>query len=275
MSQVLALASAVFFGLGDFAGGYITRRVSVWRVTLWSQVIGSALLVPGLLIVGWERVTPADLAWGVAAGLSGLIGLVVFYSTLAKGSISIVAPITGATGAAIPVLFDLGTGGSLTSLQIAGIVLALFAIVLVGADRSSSSVSAQQIWWAVGAGVAFALFFITLGQTSEESGLWPLVTARGASIPLAFAIALASGVAAPPRGRDLRIIGGLGSLDMAANITIAWSLQRGSLAVNSVLSSLYPAVTALLAVFVLHERPRPWQWTGIGAATLAVIMLAL
>ena len=275
MSQLLALASAVLFGLGDFAGGYVTRRVNAWTVTLWSQILGLGVLAIGLVIVPWEAVTTADLVWGGLAGLFGLIGLVVFYSTLAEGPIAIVAPITGAAGASIPVIVDIVSGNSLTRAQTAGIALAIVSIVLVSSGRTTGSLPRRQIAKAILAGAGFAAFFIALSRTSEASGLWPLVASRAVSISVAAAVAVAYRAIRPPRGRDLGLIATVGNLDMAANVAIALSLQRGSLAVNTVLSSLYPAVTAAMAVLVLHERPQPHQRIGIATALTAVLLLAV
>ena len=275
MSQALALISAVLFGVADFAGGFATRRLPVWKVIPWSQLIGLVLLFVGLLVVPTEEVTRDDLLWGAVGGLAGLAGLALLYSTLAAGTMSVVAPISGATAAAIPVLFDLARGESLEPIQFLGVALGLAAILLVGLDHGARHVDARLLLQAMAAGAGFALFFIALGFTSEESGLWPLVAARSVTIPVAFLIAFVLGVAAPPRGRDLRLVAGAGTLDMGANVAIALSLQRGPVGVNSVLSSLYPAVTALVAVLVLRERPSGQQLAGVVCAVGAVLALAV
>lgn len=275
MSQLLALASALFFGIGDFVGGYVTRTVNVWRVTFWSQLIGVPVLVAGVALVEASTVTLADLTWGALAGLFGLGGLVIFYSTLARGAVAIVAPITGATGAALPVAFGVFWGESLSPAQLAGVLLAVAAIVLLSAHEGPDRVTTPQVLRAMAAGIGFALFFVLLSRTSADSGLWPLFAARAVTLPAAGLVALALRQARPPRGSDLRLVAVVGVFDMAANVTIALALQRGGLAVNAVLSSLYPAVTALLAIVLLSERPQARQWVGLVAATLAVAGLAI
>lgn len=275
MSQLLALVSAVLFGVADFTGGFVTRRLPVWKVIFWSQLLGLPLLVVGLLVVPAEEVTALDLGLGAIGGVAGLIGLAILYSTLAAGTMSVVAPISGAVAAAIPVVFDLSRGEELSPLQIFGIVLALAAVLLVGLDHSARHLDAQLLLQAAAAGAAFAVFFIALGFTDEASGLWPLVAARAATVPIAFAVALALGVAARPRDDDLKLVGIAGTLDMGANIAIALALQRGPIGISSVLSSLYPAVTAVVAVVVLKERPSTQQLVGIGFALAAVLALAL
>jgi drug/metabolite transporter (DMT)-like permease len=275
MTQLLALASAVLYGVADFAAGYASRVMPVWRVASWSQLLGLPTLALGLLIVPAEEVTGTDLVFGALGGIAGLAGLVILYATLAAGTMSVVAPITGAAAATIPVLFDLLSGVRLTRMEWLGVVLAIGAVLLVGFDRESRHISPKLLMQALGAGLAFALFFIALGQTSPESGLWPLVAARSVSIPIAFGVACAARVAAPPTDRNLRWVAGIGTTDMAANVTITLALQRGPIGISSVLSSLYPAVTALAAVIVLHERPTPRQGVGIALALAAVLALAL
>lgn len=274
MSQILALASAVFYGLGDFLGGISTRRSSVWTVTAWSQTLGLGVLVVGLIVVPAEAVTTADILWGALAGVIGLAGLAALYSTLASGSMTIVAPIAGATTAVIPVIVDLSRGAEMSTRHWIGIGLALGAVLLIGINPASRGTDVRMVGRAVLAGAAFGIFFIAFAQTSEASGLWPLVGARGTTIPIAFAIAGFKRVAAPPKGRDLGILAVLGNLDMAANVAIALALQRGPLGISAVLSSLYPAFTALTAVIVLHERPRPGQTVGIVLAMGAIVALA-
>jgi drug/metabolite transporter (DMT)-like permease len=275
MSQLLALLSAVLFGVADFTGGLVTRRLPVWKVIPWSQLLGLPLLVVGLLVVPAEEITALDLALGAVGGIAGLAGLAILYSTLAAGTMSVVAPISGAVAAAIPVIFDLSRGEELSPLQIFGIVLALAAVLLVGLDHSARHLDGRLLLQAAAAGAAFAVFFIALGFTDEASGLWPLVAARTATVPIAFAVALALGVAARPRDDDLRLVAVAGTLDMGANVAIALALQRGPIGVSSVLSSLYPAVTAVVAVVVLNERPSTQQLVGIGFALAAVLALAL
>ncbi len=275
MSQILALTSAVFYGFGDFLGGIATRRSSVWTVTAWSQTFGLGVLAIGLFVVPADVVTTADILWGALAGVIGLVGLAMLYSTLASGSMTIVAPIAGATTAVIPVVVDLSQGAELSARHWFGIGLALGAVLLIGIDPAGKSTDIRTIGRAILAGTAFGIFFIALAQTSEASGLWPLVAARGTTIPIAFLIAGFRGVAAPPKGRDLGLVALLGNLDMAANVAIALALQRGPLGISTVLSSLYPAFTAIAAVIVLRERPRPAQTVGIVLAMGAIVALAL
>ena len=273
MSSSLAIVAALFYGFADFAGGYVTRRLSVWTVIAWAQLLGLGLLAVGVVVVPASAVTRTDLLWGAGAGLAGLIGLALLYLALARGSMTIAAPISGAVAAVIPVLVDVIAGAGLTTRQWLGVGLAIGAILLVGVEHGTGRLDRRSLLYAVVAGGLFGVFFVAFSQTDPASGLWPLVAARAISVPIAFAVAASRGVAAPPRSEDLGIVAVAGNLDMAANIAGALALQRGPAGVTAVLVSLYPAVTAGMAMLVLRERPTRLQLFGVGLALGAVIAL--
>ena len=272
MTPLLALASSVLFGLGDFGGGLATRRFAPLRVVAWSQLLGAPVLAVGLLVVPAPTAGWVDLAWGAGGGLAGLAGLVLLYGALAGGTMSLVAPITGAVAAAVPVAVDILGGTRLSGLQVGGVVIALAAIVLLsGSGRGS--LSPALAGRAVAAGLGFATVLVALAQTDVGSGAWPLVGARAVSIPLAFL--LASRVAGSGIRGGLGLLAVVGALDQAANVALALAIQRGPLAVAAVLSSLYPAVTAVAAIVALSERPHRPEVLGIGLAVVAAVVLAL
>jgi drug/metabolite transporter (DMT)-like permease len=151
--------------------------------------------------------------------------------------------------------------------------LALAAVALVGMEPGVRRTDGQWLAGAIFSGISFGVFYVALGQTEAASGLWPLVAARGTSIPIAFAIAVGLGVAAAPGRRFLGLIVLIGNLDMAANIFSALALQRGPAGVTAVVVSLYPAVTAATAMVLLRERPSGRQLAGIGFALGALVAL--
>jgi drug/metabolite transporter (DMT)-like permease len=275
VTQLLALAAAALFGVADFAGGLASRSLSVWRVSAWSQLLGVPLLVIGLLVVQAPDVTTQDLALGAAAGGIGLIGLVLLYSALATGTMSIVAPTVGALAAAISVGWDVATGGTIATIHWIGIVMSIGAVFLLAFQRGGAPVERVPILKAVGAGVSFAVFFIAMSHTNEASALWPVVAARSVSIPLAFLFALKAREVSLPTKPVLWLVVFTGMADMGASLAIMIAVQRGPLGVNAVLSSLYPAFTVMAAYLVLKERPTLQQRVGIAIAVVAVLLLSL
>lgn len=275
---LLALASAVVYGTSDFLGGLASRKASVFGVVALSQVAGLAALLALLPWLGGP-VTVADLAWGIAAGLAGATGLVVFFRTLAAGVMSVVAPVTAVTAAAVPVLVGLLEGDRIGVWSAAGIVLALIAVALVSAEGGLSALRAARpasLPPALAAGAAFGVFFVFLDRTGDGSGLTPLVAARLASVCLVVAVAFAGRrplrVARP--ALPLVVASGVG--DMSANALFLLATQQGGqLAIVGVIASLYPVSTVLLAQVVLRERLVPAQLAGLASAFAAVVLITL
>lgn len=275
MTLILALCGAVFYGFADFSGGYASKRLPAWGVMAWSQTIGLVALAGGLLLFPAERVTAGDIWWGVAAGVGGAVGIGLLYRSLAEGTMAVVSPITAATTAALPVVFDLATGGNIGVLAGVGIVLALIAIVTIAREQSAGRLSPRLLAMALAAGTGFAVFFIAISQTAEASSFWPLVGARAVTIPLGFALHRYLEPGAHPREEAVPWVAVAGLLDMGANLLVAAALQRGPLGIVSVLTSLYPVVTALAAVVILKERLSRVQLTGVAVAMAAVVLLVV
>ncbi|GMQ93317.1 MAG: EamA family transporter [Acidimicrobiia bacterium] len=274
MTQILALSAAALYGVADFAGGLAARSTSAWRVTAWSQLIGTPLLVVAVFVVGASEVTASDFVLGAVAGAFGLIGLVLLYTALANGSMTIVAPTVGVLAAGIPVGWDIATGGVIEPAHWIGIGMAIGAVTLLGVRPSGFSINRRVLVQAIGAAVSFAAFIIAMSYTNETAGLWPFVPARLLSIPIAFTVAARTTTAAPPSWPVLRLVTFVGLTDIAAGIAIVLAVQRGPLGISAVLSSLYPAFTVAAAIIVLKERPSSIQGAGIALAVLAVAVLA-
>jgi drug/metabolite transporter (DMT)-like permease len=278
VAVVLALCSAVVYGASDFLGGLDSRKAPVFGVDALSQLAG---LVALLALLPWlgGPVTLADLGWGAAAGILGSTGLVVFFRALAGGVMSVIAPVTAVTAAAVPVLAGLLLGNRIGVWAGVGIVLALVAVVLVSAEGGLASLRAARpanLTAPLIAGTAFGSFFVLLDRTSADAGLTPLVAARLTSVVLVIVVALASGqrLRVPRVALPLVLVSGVG--DMTANaLFLLATQQEGQLAITGVLASLYPVSTVVLAQAVLRERLVPAQFAGLGAAVTAVVLITL
>ncbi|GAA3092267.1 hypothetical protein GCM10010485_33070 [Streptosporangium carneum] len=273
--MTLATLCAVVYGTADFFGGLATRRSRVLAVVVLSQTAGLALVVALLPFLPGAPTAQA-LAWGMAAGVSGAAGLVLFYRALATGVMSVVAPTTATTSAALPVLFGLATGERPETTALAGVALALVAVVLVSRDSSAATAGRGRgsLLASLAGGAGFGGFFVLLAQAPEGAGMWPLFGARLSSIGLIALLALVTRRTLRPGHGALRIIVTAGALDMAANVLFVLAQQRGLLSLVGVLVSLYPASTLLLARYVLKERLNAVQVTGIGFTLAAVALIA-
>jgi drug/metabolite transporter (DMT)-like permease len=278
VAVVLALSSAVVYGASDFLGGLASRRASVFGVVALSQLTG---LIAVFALLPWlgGPVTLADLGWAGAAGLLGSTGLLVFFRALSRGVMSVIAPVTALTAAAVPVLAGLLGGNRIGPVAGAGILLALVAVVLVSAEGGLAQLRTARpasLTAPLVAGAAFGCFFVLLDRTSADAGLTPLVAARLASFALVVVVALVGRRSLRVGRTALPYVLASGVGDMTANALFLLATQQdGQLAITGVLASLYPVSTVVLAQSLLRERLVRAQVAGLGAAVAAVVLITL
>jgi len=273
---VFAAAAAWVYGWGDFCGGRASRRLDSVSVTFYGQLFGVLLLAVALVAFGDPVAPLADWGWGALAGVSGLIGLGLLYYCLANGAMTVVGPLTAVVSAVLPVIVGFALGERPSGLALVGIVAALVGIVLVtGAVGTPHLPTAPPIivLTALG-GVGFGLLYVFLGQTSEESGMWPLASARIVSIGLAAVVVIGRRRRGDV-GRITRFAVLAGVFDMAGNVLFVLASREGLLSLVSVIAALYPVSTILFAVRFDHERLSRSQVMGLVGAGLAVALVAL
>jgi drug/metabolite transporter (DMT)-like permease len=247
-------------------------------VTAIVYSVGVAVYAVVVLLVRPAAFSSSDLAWSVACGVAGTIGVLALYAALAAGRMGIVAPVTAALAGAGPAAFDLVSGSHVGAAPLVGLVLAIAAVVIVSTvtdPEDEHATPPRAVVLSVISGTGFALALISLSFTGHESGLAPLLVARCTG-------ALILGVALLGRGGGLGLDGSAlrpallaGVFDTAANFTMLTALRIGPMAVASVIGSLYPVTTILLARTVLHERLHRMQIVGVGLALAAVVLTAL
>jgi drug/metabolite transporter (DMT)-like permease len=276
MAILLGLGAALTYGAADFMGGLATKRSNEFAVVVWSQVFGSALLLAALPFFLDVPFTLEAFAWGMGSGVGGGLGVLLLYRGLALGRMSVVAPTTGVIAAVVPVLAGLLLGERPSALSLIGVVVALIAVTLVSAspDHAGGRQGYSGIREAVGAGLGFGAFFILLSLAGADSGLWPLIGTRTASLGIVTLIALATSRELRPTRGSVRLIAGAGILDVGANLLFLAATRVGLLSLVAVLTSMYPGATVVLARFVLHERLHRLQLVGLVCSALGVALIA-
>ncbi len=280
MMPFVALVSAALYGAADFLGGLASRRMKTAAVVATSQASGLLVLLAATLLLPPADPTLLDVGWGMAAGLSGSLGVALLYRALAIGTMGVVAPITAVCAVIIPVLASLVRGVRPGAVVLGGIGLALVAIVLVsqqpaaapdGVSPAPTSGLPAGVIHALFSGVAIGVFFLVLAEARPESGMWPLVGARAAAVPACVLVALAEGVSIRQlQARPLWTAAAAGVVDMTANVLYLVASRMGDLPVAVTLASLYPASTVILARVVLGERLHRLQMAGMICAIVAV-----
>jgi drug/metabolite transporter (DMT)-like permease len=270
---VFGLASAIAWGSGDFGGGWASRRAPVLGISLIVQVVGILMYVALAQVAGEPSPEPATIAISVAAGVVVTIGIIGLYQGLAVGRMGVVAPITGLIAALLPVAAGIVRDGLPATPVLAGIVLALVAVVLVSRVPGESG-SRSGIELAIVAGVGIGLFNILAGELPDGQVFGPLVVIKLAAATVIVA-ALVVGRRAwrmPPRLVGIAVAVGL--FDLVGNACYVLATQAGRLDVAATLSSLYPVTTILLAVAFLGERVTRSHALGIAAAIAGIVLIS-
>jgi len=285
---LLGLAAAVLYGSGDFLGGLATRRAHV--LTVLALVETAGVIVALAAAAMWPgQASLAGLAWGTSAGMIGGLGLIVFYTGLAAGPMSVVAPVSGLVSTVLPVAVALAEGERPGPAVYAGALLCLVAIVLAssaghsGGDAGGGTGTARRpdrlgraIAYGTASGVSFGLFFLLIRNAGQSGPVWPVAAGRIGELAAVLA------AAAVLRPGLLRGVGGgvplaavaAGAIDVVANICYVAATRTGAFGLAVVLASLYPGVTVLLARVVLGERLRWVQRAGLGLAAIGILLVA-
>jgi drug/metabolite transporter (DMT)-like permease len=244
----------------------------VYGVVLISQLVGAALAV-GLAVVRAETApTGPDILWSIVGGLLGAIGITALYRGLAVGRMGIVAPVTGVLAALIPVIAGIVFEGIPGPLVLVGIAIAFIAVVLVSrvADEGGGRAG---LGLALVAGTAIGGFGVAIAQLSDGHVFGPLAIIRAVEAVLIVAFVLATRSAWRPALGLAPALLLIGIADMAGNGFYILAVQTGALAIASIVSSLYPVTTVILAAVILRERVTGVHLVGIVLAALAIVSI--
>jgi uncharacterized membrane protein len=291
MVTILALGAALLYGCADFLGGVATRHSRALAVLPLSAGAGAVIVLAVTMLSG-QPIRSAGLAWGVASGVVGGFGLIIFYAGLAVGPMSVVAPVSALMSTVLPVGVALAGGERASAAVYAGALLCLIAIVLVSsagpkepkstrgtgvrARLTGSGFHGRAVAFGVAAGADFGLFFLFLRNAGESGTLWPVSAARltGFSVVLISAsITRTRPVLTGASRRLLLATVGSGVLDASANIFYLLATRAGLFGLAVVLTSLYPGITVLLARLTLGERLRLAQLAGLVVAGIGVVLV--
>ena len=289
-NALLALMAAALWGGGDFSGGMSVKHAggtmgAALRVVLLSHAMSFTVLA----VVAWLRGDAfphgAPLWWGLAAGLTAGISLTCFYVALSRGAMGASAALSGLLAAAIPAVVSGVAEGSPGVLRMIGFAVAGVAIWMIAAGPNPEATPADKgtLWLALVGGVGFGVYFVALKLAGTTGVIWPLATARIGSLSMC-SLLLFGMMATRKAGDGMKIwltrkvviwAAATALLDTSGNLLFIAATRAGRLDVGSVLASLYPASTILMAAWMLRERPTRRQGLGMAAAAVAVVMITL
>jgi drug/metabolite transporter (DMT)-like permease len=273
LAVVLALGASATWGLADFFGPLKGRTLGPLRVLFWAQLGGLTAIA---LIVAVRGEGPADGAafLAIPAALSGTLGLYAYYQGMKVGAMSVVAPIAGVS-AVVPVGVGIASGDRPSGWQGLGIACALIGVFLASREpgRTEKRLAAG-VGLALLAALGFGGYFPPMHAAGDADFWWAALLFRITSSSIIFTAAL---IRRPPlavRGLDLPLILLVGVGDMAGNLLFAAASAQGLVSITSVLASLYPIFTVVLARLVLHECVARSQEGGIALTLAGVALIA-
>jgi drug/metabolite transporter (DMT)-like permease len=274
VALLLALAASLSWGIGDFLGGLASRRATVATVLALSQAAGLAAVAVVVLASGDPAPGATAALAAAGAGVAGAMGLACLYRGMAVGAMGVVAPIS-AVAAVVPLTVGLAQGERPSGLQLAGVVAALTGVALVSREPGERGGGrAAGVGLALVAATGFGLYFVLIDAAADDAGApWSVLVARGTSTVLAVAAALVLGASLRVSGRLVPAVLLVGLFDVGANVLFSLATTRGLVSVVSVLASLYPVVTVVLARLLLQEQTSAVQRAGAAAALAGAALI--
>jgi drug/metabolite transporter (DMT)-like permease len=278
MEIALGALVALAYGSGDFLGGISAKRLPTVTVLLVSQSFGLAVAL--VLVVALRDARPAAHVFvlSAAAGVVAVVALGLLFRGLALGRMSIVAPLSAIGGGVLPVAWGLLRGERPSALALAGVCVALIAAAIVarGAEHDPAKTISPRLELALGAGagLGFGVVFILFAESSSGSGMWPVLIARCASVPVLAIAAVVLGHSPRVPRADLAPVAGAGLCDVGANALVVLAVRRGLLSLVAPVASLYPATTVVLARLVLHERIGRQRAGGLALGLVGLALIA-
>lgn len=297
VGTVLALAAAVGYGTTHFVSGLLSRRATGVAVAMFAQAGGTLLTVALALSLRLGAPTLPALGWGALSGVGAGLGMAFFYRGLARGPMSVVAPVSDLAAVGLPVLVGIAVLGERVSfLALGGVAAAIPAIWLVSrghAPEVTRPAPARQTGLAAGpgtmrrpriaagvgdgllGGAGVALAWVSLAQIPTGTGLWPFVASRAVSVAAIVPLVLATRTSLRLPARTTAPAAAVGTVGTTAALCYMLATRTQLLALTTVLSALYPAITVLLALVVLRERLSTKQSVGLACAAAAASLIAL
>ena len=272
----LSLAACLGWGVADFLGGLKSRQLSVFSVLMVSSFFGLGAILVIVLVRGVAPPGDPALLLAVVGGIAGVAAMFFLYRGLSIGSMAIVAPIS-ATGVILPVIISLAAGDNPSFLQKLGIAAAIIGAVLASReknDNGNGSRLSTGVGLAIGSAIAAGVFFVVMDQASEADPYWAAFLMRFSYFAFLIIIFLLKRPVVQAGKVHMPAIIVLGICDALAGFAYALATTRGMLGLVAVVGALYPAVTVLLSMLVLGERPRRTQFIGVLLAVGGVTFIS-
>jgi drug/metabolite transporter (DMT)-like permease len=272
----LALIACLNWGISGFLAGMKSRIMPVLTLLVFSSMASVAMFI---IIMGARGVPfPRDprLLYAVMGGACGVGALYCLYRGLAVGAISVVVPVSSLC-ALVPVLTGLAIGEVLHPIQVFGILFAIGGGLMVSLEKNIDANKkrfASGILPALGAALGFGVFFVVMDLAGTVDPIWAAMISRASFFLFLLPAVLLKRPCLKVKTTHLPAVFAIGILDGSAALAYTTATTKGLLSLVAVISSLYPAVSVILAAFILKERLRGLQFFGVALAIMGVTLIS-
>ncbi len=253
----LAFLSSIFWGVGGFCAGQASRRAALLPILTLDIFIGICVVTPLSFLVA-DSFTLKDFLIGGFAGLFGIGGAGFLYAGMQKATYVTVIPASGVVSALVPVVWGVFSGDNLSFLT-----LQTFTGSLNGLKEG------------ILAGLGFGGFFVVIENTSKDTEPWASVGSRVFPLFILLFILRLTRNSQKPSKTAIPYVLGSGLANVTASTCFLFAVNRGMLSITSLLSALYPAITVLIAHFLISEKMTKSQIFGVGAAIFSMASIAI
>jgi|688.fasta_scaffold12440_11 drug/metabolite transporter (DMT)-like permease len=272
MAALLALLSSFTWGTADFLGGILSKRRNAIAVIGGSQPFGLIAITIVALAFNKFWFNEQIIIYGIFAGLIGMLALMAYYQALATGSMGIVAPI-GSLGVLVPLVYAYLDGDKPTTMQNIGIAAAIIGVVLASGPEFRGGTKSAPILLALGSAVFFGFVVLFMAKGGQINAPATVVVMRVSQVSVMLTLALVLRTLGGLKREDVPLLAATGSMDAIANVFFTTAASIGMLSIVSVLGSLFPIATGILAWWFLKERLIPIQYIGIVVTMAGVVAI--
>ena len=277
---IYGIASALSWGVADFAGGFASRKMSLYLVVFYGYIAGFFALLIAAVVYSEALPEPKTIMFGSLAGLTGSISLLVLFNSMARGQMSIAAPVSALFAAVIPIIVGIFTQGLPDQIQFLGFVFALLALCLISLGDFKQPFRLERLsslYLPVLAGIGFGCSFIAMHYaiSGSRSIISLMMTSYLTGTLVTFLFVKIRRETFSIQGNSIGVVLVHVVFNVAGNFFYLQALKSGRLDISSALGSLYPGATVMLAWLILKERIYFTQWIGIVAALMAIMLFTM
>ena len=276
IGEVASFSNALSNAFTNTLGGKSTQLAN-WRNTLRYSSSIALVIICFVILFNFQTLTLRVFALGFAAGFIGGLGLPFIYKAISTGAVSFVGPVVALTQSFFLIMFAVVVKNESLSLTFP-ISAALGAVGIYLCSRQAvgnQPVTFSIFLLAATAAIFFSGFSFIATEIDNSQILGGLVGARFGVFALTFVFPPKKGLVIPNGGEYKKYALLSGTCEVVANIFFMIAINNLELSKVGIFMASAPALSTLIAIKMLHQRPSITNWVGIAASSGALAIIAL